>query len=242
LFPWAQFRRHKAAVKLHTLLDMRGAIPSVIVLTSGKVHDVNILDQLAIEPGTIYVMDRGYVDFERLYRIEQGGAFFVTRAKSNFRFRRLASRPVDKSGGLQCDQTVGLKGVAVRKTFPDALRRIRHLDTERAKRLVFLTNHFDLPAGTVAQLYRCRWKVELFFKWIKQHLRIRAFYGTSENAVRSQVWIAIVVYVLVAIMKKELQLDQSRYTILAVLDATITEKLPILQAFSRFEYTIHEGQ
>jgi hypothetical protein len=232
LFPWAQFRKHKAAVKVHTLLDMRGSIPSVIIITTGKVHDVNILDDLVIEPGAFYVMDRGYLDFDRLHHIDQERAFFVTRAKSNSRFRRLSSHPVDKSIGVQCDQTVGLKGVVVRKTYPGVLRRIRYRDPETGKRLVFLTNNFLLPAATIAQLFRGRWKVELFFKWIKQHLRIKAFYGTNQNAVRTQIWIAIAVYVLVAIIKKELRLDHSLYTILQILDATILEKMPILQAFS----------
>jgi len=238
LFPWATFRKHKAAVKLHTLLDMRGAVPSVVIITNGKVHDVNILDDLLIEPGAIYVMDRGYLDFGRLHRIDQERAFFLTRAKSNFQFRRLSSHPVDKNSGIQCDQTVGLKGAAVRKTYPGAMRRVRYLDPERGKRLVFLTNNFALPAATIAQLYRCRWKVELFFKWIKQHLRIKAFYGTNENAVRTQVWIAIAVYVLVAIMKKELNLSHSLYTILQILDTTILENMPILQAFSIEDYRI----
>jgi hypothetical protein len=242
LFPWAQFRRHKAAVKLHTLLDVRGSIPSVIIITSGKVHDVNILDELSIEPGAIYVMDRGYLDFARLHRIDQDRAFFLTRAKSNFQFRRLRSHPVNKSRGVQCDQTIVLKGHAVRKDYPGALRRIRYLDPEDGKRFVFLTNHFKLSAITIAQLYRSRWKVELFFKWIKQHLRIKAFYGTSDNAVRSQVWIAIAVYVLVAIMKKELGLEHRLYTILQILDAVITENMPILQAFSMQEHTIQEDE
>lgn len=213
LFPWAKFRKHKAAVKLHTLLDLRASIPTTVIITPGSVHDVNIMDQLFWEPGAIYVMDRGYVDFSRLYHIDQGQAFFVTRAKRNFRFQRLYSRPMNKSSGLRCDQTVLLHGFYAQKDYPDKLRRIRYFDHQTHKALVFLTNNFTLPALTIAQLYRCRWQVELFFKWIKQHLRIKAFYGTSENAVKTQIWIAISIYVLVAIVKKRLNLRHSLYSI-----------------------------
>lgn len=233
LFPWALFRKHKAAIKLHTLLDVRAKIPTVIIITSGKVHDVNILDEFLFEPGAIYVMDRGYVDFKRLHHIQQASAFFVTRAKRNFRFRRLYSHPVDKTTGLQCDQTIVLTGFYARKEYPEKLRRIRYLDPETDKRFVFLTNNFALPALIITQLYRARWHVELFFKWVKQHLRIKAFYGTSENAVKTQIWIAIAVYVLVAIVKKRLNLSQSLYGILQILSLTVFEKTPILQLFSQ---------
>jgi hypothetical protein len=232
LFPWATFRKRKGAVKLHTLLDLRGSIPSVVIITPGSVHDVNILDELLFEAGAIYVMDRGYMDFARLHRIEESSAFFVTRAKRNFQFQRLYSRPVDKSTGLQCDQTVTLTGFYSQKDYPEKLRRIRYRDPTTQKRFVFLTNNFALAPLTIAQLYRTRWRVELFFKWIKQHLRIKAFYGTSENAVKTQVWIAISVYVLVAILKKQLNLDRSLYTMLQILSVTLFEKTPILQAFS----------
>jgi Transposase DDE domain/Domain of unknown function (DUF4372) len=236
LFPWAEFRKHKGAIKLHTLLDLRGSIPAVIVITHGKVHDVNVLDQISIEPGAFYVMDRGYLDFARLHRIHESGAFFVTRAKRNFRFKRIYSRNVDKSTGIQCDQIVVPENFYAKKDYPSKLRRIRYYDTENNTRLVFLTNNLTLPAKTIADLYRCRWRVELFFKWIKQHLRIKAFYGTTENAVKTQVWIAISVYVLVAIVKKLLKLDQSLYTILQILSVTLFEKTPILRALSRMEY------
>jgi len=232
LFPWATFRKRKGAVKLHTLLDVRGSIPSVVIITPGSVHDVNILDDLLVEAGAIYVMDRGYMDFARLHRIEQSSAFFVTRAKRNFQFQRMYSRPVDKSTGLQCDQTVVLTGFYSQKDYPGKLRRIRYRDPDTQKRFVFLTNNFTLAPITIARLYRTRWRVELFFKWIKQHLRIKAFYGTSENAVKTQVWIAIAVYVLVAIVKKQLSLDRSLYTILQILSVTLFEKTPFLQAFS----------
>jgi hypothetical protein len=236
LFPWAEFRKHKGAIKLHTLLDLRGSIPKVIVITHGKVHDVNVLDQISIEPGAFYVMDRGYLDFARLHRIHESGAFFVTRAKRNFRFKRIYSRTVDKSTGIQCDQIVVPENFYAKKDYPSKLRRIRYYDTENNTRLVFLTNNLTLPAKTIADLYRCRRRVELFFKWIKQHLRIKAFYGTTENAVKTQVWIAISVYVLVAIVKKLLKLDQSLYTILQILSVTLFEKTPILRALSRMEY------
>lgn len=232
LFPWALFRKRKAAVKLHTLLDVRAKIPTVIVITSGKAHDVTILDEFLFEPGAIYVMDRGYVDFKRLHFIQEASAFFVTRAKRNFRCRRLYSNPVDKTTGLQCDQTVVLTGLYASKDYPEKLRRIRYRDPETGKRFVFLTNNHALPALVIAQLYRARWHVELFFKWIKQHLRIKTFYGTSENAVKTQIWIAIAVYVLVAIVKKHLNLSQSLYGILQILSVTQFEKTPISRLFS----------
>jgi len=232
LFPWALFRKKKGAVKLHTLIDLRGNIPTVVFITHGKVHDVNILDDLVIEAGAIYVMDRGYLDFERLCMIHQSSAFFVTRAKSNFDFKRLYSKRVDKSTGVLCDQIVTLQGFYARKSYPEKLRRIKYYDADKKKRLVFLTNNFLLPALTIAEIYRCRWQVELFFKWIKQHLRIKAFYGTSENAVKTQIWIAISVYVLVAIVKKRLDLNLSLYTILQILSVSLFEKSPILQALT----------
>jgi hypothetical protein len=232
LFPWAKFRKHKGAIKLHTLLDLRGSIPSLVVITHGKIHDVTILDQLIFEPGAFYIVDRGYLDFARLYVIHQSSAFFVTRAKSNFSFKRLYSRPVDKSTGVQCDQIIILEGFYARKDYPEKLRRVRYFDVTQNKRLVFLTNNFTLPALTIAQLFQCRWQIELFFKWIKQHLRIKAFYGTTENAVKTQIWIAITVYVLVAIVKKHLKLDQSLYTILQILSISLFEKTPILEALA----------
>jgi hypothetical protein len=233
LFPWAKFRRRKGAIKLHTLLALRGNFPTVVILTTGKVHDVNILDDLTYEPGSFYIADRGYLDFRRLYRLHLCGAFFVTRAKKNSRFQRRSSRPVDKSTGLRFDQTVVLSGFYSRREYPEALRRIGFRDPQTGKALVFLTNNFTEPALTIAQLYRCRWQVELFFKWIKQHLRIKAFYGTSENAVRIQVWVAISVYVLVAIVKKRLCLSASPYTILQILSLSLFEKTPILQGLSQ---------
>jgi hypothetical protein len=232
LFPWAKFRNHKGAIKLHTLIDLRGSIPAFVIITHGKVHEVTILDDLIIETGAVYIMDRGYLDFRRLYRIHQSLAFFVTRAKSNFKFKRLYSKRIDRTTGVRCDQIIVLKGFYVRKDYPDKFRRIRYYDTETNKTLVFLTNNFILPAVTIAKLYRCRWQVELFFKWIKQHLRIKAFYGTTENAVKTQIWIAISVYVLVAIVKKRLNLNHSLYTILQILSVTLLEKIPLLQAFS----------
>jgi hypothetical protein len=233
LFPWAKFRRHKAAIKLHTLLTLRGNFPTVVILTTGKVHDVNILDELHYEAGSFYIMDRGYLDFARLHRLHQSSAFFVTRTKQNFRFQRRYSRPVDKTTGLRFDQTVILTGFSARRDYPEPLRRIGFRDPQTCKALVFLTNNFTEPALTIAQLYRCRWRIELFFKWIKQHLRIKAFYGTSDNAVRVQVWIAISVYLLVAILKKRLRLSASLYTILQILSLTLFEKTPILQALSQ---------
>ena len=236
LFPWARFRKRKAAVKLHTLLDLRGSIPSVVIITPGKVHDVRILDQLVLEPGAIYVVDRGYIDFARLYRIHQTGAFFVTRTKNNFRFRRLYSQKTE-SESIRFDQIIVAHNFYAKRDYPAKMRRIRYLDAVTQKRLTFLTNNLSLPALTIADLYRYRWHVELFFKWIKQHLRIKAFYGTTENAVKTQIWIAITIYVLVAIVKKRLKLDQSLYTILQILSVTLFEKTPILQAFTEMPYT-----
>ena len=242
LFPWAKFRNRKGAVKLHTLIDLRGSIPVFVIITHGKVHEVTVLDDLIIEAGAIYIMDRGYLDFQRLHRIQQTSAFFVTRAKSNFKFKRLYSNRVDKSTGVQCDQIIVLTGFYAKKDYPDKLRRIRYHDAEHNNTLVFLTNNFTLPALTIAKLYRCRWQVELFFKWIKQHLRIKAFYGTTENAVKTQIWIAISVYVLVAIVKKRLNLKHSLYTILQILSVTLLEKIQLLQAFSPMEDDDRNGE
>ena len=236
LFPWARFRKTKGAIKLHTLIDLRGAIPTFIEITDGKVHDVNILDELIPEAGSFYVMDRGYLDFARLYTLSLFAAYFVIRSKSNLRFRRLYSHPVDKSTGLRCDQTIVLTGVNSARDYPDKLRRTRFFDIETEKDLTFLSNNFILPALTVAQLYKCRWKVELFFKWIKQHLRIKAFFGTSENAVKTQIWIAISVYILIAILKKRLNLDFSLYTILQILSVTAFEQAPIIQVLTNSTY------
>ena len=229
LFPWARFRQTKGAVKLHTLLDLRGSIPSFIHISDGKLHDVNIRDQIAFEAGSFYIMDRGYIDFGRLHSRHQAQAFFVIRAKSNLQFQRVYSHPIDKDTGLRCDQTIRLTGTRSRGDYPTPLRRVKFYDAMHDQRLVFLTNHFDLPALTIAALYRSRWQVELFFKWIKQHLRIKAFFGTSENAVKTQVWIAIAVYVLVAIVKKRLGSEASLYTILQILSLTLFEKTPIDQ-------------
>ena len=231
VFPWAPFRSTKAAVKLHTLLDLRGSIPSFIFISDGKMHDVNILDQLVPEAGAFYVMDRGYLDFERLAHLDDAGSFFVTRAKSNLKARRRYSRPVDRSTGLICDQTVLLTGFYSRQGFDRPLRRIKFNDPQTGKRLVFLTNNFALDALTIAKLYKYRWQVELFFKWIKQHLRIKAFFGTSENAVKSQIWIAVSVYVLVAIVKKRLALPATLYEILQILSLTLFEKTPVDSLF-----------
>ena len=242
LFPWAQFRRHKAAVKLHTLLDLRGNIPCFIHITSGKVHDVNALDHLVLEPGAFYMLDRGYVDFARLYRFTLAGAFFVTRAKRRLDYNRRHCRVVDRTTGLRADQTITLNGPRTSQLYPDGLRRISYVDPDRNKRLVFLTNNFALPPLTIARLYRCRWQVELFFKWIKQHLHIKAFFGLSENAVKTQVWIAVAAYVLVAIIKKQLCLEPSLYEILQVLSVTLFEKSPFLQAFSRPVNTNDTGE
>ena len=231
VFPWAPFRSTKAAVKLHTLLDLRGSIPSFIFISDGKMHDVNILDQLVPEAGAFYVMDRGYLDFERLAHLDDAGSFFVTRAKSNLKARRRYSRPVDRSTGLICDQTVLLTGFYSRQGFDRPLRRIKFNDPQTGKQLVFLTNNFALDALTIAKLYKYRWQVELFFKWIKQHLRIKAFFGTSENAVKSQIWIAVSVYVLVAIVKKRLALPATLYEILQILSLTLFEKTPVDSLF-----------
>jgi hypothetical protein len=230
LFPWARFRQHKGAVKMHTLLDLRGNIPTFIRVTSGKVHDVNILDEILPEAGAFYVMDRGYVDFERLYIFTLSAAFFVVRTKSNVLLQRRYSHPVDKTTGVRSDHTVILTAIDSVKAYPEQLRRVSYLDVKTGKRLKFLTNNFTLPALTIAQIYKSRWQVELFFKWIKQHLRIKAFYGTSENAVKTQIWIAVSVYVLVAIVRKRVGLDASLYQILQILSLTLFEKTPILQA------------
>jgi hypothetical protein len=232
LFPWAQFRRHKSAVKLHTLIDLRGNIPCFVHVSGGAMADVTSLDLLPVEAGSFYVMDRGYTDFARLYRFTQGLAFFVTRAKKDLDFARRAYRHVDPSVGLRSDQTIVLCGPKSSERYPVPLRRISYYAADISKRFVFLTNNFDLPALTITQLYRCRWQVELFFKWIKQHLRIKAFYGTSINAVKTQVWIAVCVYVLVAIVKKELRIERSLSEILQILSIGLFEKTPILQAFS----------
>jgi hypothetical protein len=230
VFPWARFRKHKAAVKMHTLLDLYGNIPTFIRITNGKVHDVNILDEILLEAGAFYVMDRAYIDFERLYWFTLCSAFFVTRTKENVLLQRRYSHPVDKSTGVLSDQTVILTAIESAKAYPEALRRISYRDPITEKRLRFLTNNFVLPALTIAEIYRCRWQVELFFKWIKQHLRIKAFFGTSENAVKTQIWIAVAVYVLVAIVRKKLGLEASLYQILQVLSVTLFEKTPILRA------------
>ena len=236
LFPWARFRKRKAAVKLHTLLDLQGNIPVFIEITDGKYHDVNVLDVLVPEAGSFYIMDRGYIDFGRLYQFNRHHAFFVIRAKDNLKYRRLYSHPIDRETGLRCDQTVILTGFYQAKNYSDKLRRIRYYDAENKKRFTFLTNNFTLEALTIANLYKSRWKIELFFKWIKQHLRIKAFYGTSENAVKTQIWIAIATYILVAIVKKRLKLDISLYTFLQVLSLSQFERAPILQLLTSCEY------
>ena len=232
LFPWARFRKTKSAIKLHTLMNLRGSIPEFIHISDGKMHDVNILDMLAPMPGAFYIMDRAYLDFDRLHRLHLEKAFFVTRTKSNFKFKRRYSHEVDKTTGVQCDQTIILTTHYPAKKYPETLRRVRYYDIERQKRLVFLTNNFQLPAETVAKLYKGRWQIEMFFKWIKQHLRIKSFFGTSENAVKVQIWTAIATYLLVAIMKKELKLDPPLYTILQVLSLSLFEKIPVIEAFS----------
>jgi hypothetical protein len=236
LFPWAYFRKRKGAVKLHTLLDLRGNIPTVIIITHGLIHEVNILDQLTFEAGAFYLMDRAYLDFPRLHRLHLASAFFVTRARKRFDCQRLYSAPVDRATGIMCDQIVTLSNPVPRAGYPDKLRRIRYFDPQQERRLIFLTNNFTLPPLTVAELYRSRWQVELFFKWIKQHLRIRKFYGTSENALKTQIWIAISVYVLVAIVKKQLNLEGSLYRILQILSVSLFEKTPILEALSLSDY------
>ena len=224
VFPWAPFRRSKAAAKLHTLLDLSGNIPTLIHISAGKMHEVNILDQLMPEPGAFYIVDRGFLDFERLFRFHEAGSFFVTRGKANLKAQRRYSHPVDRATGLICDQTIVLTGFYSHKGFQTPLRRIRFKDPKTGKRLIFLTNNFALPALTITDLYRCRWQVELFFKWIKQHLRIKQFYGTSENAVKTQIWIAVPVYVLVAIVKKRLNISASLYEMLQILSLTMFEK------------------
>ena len=236
LFPWAPFRRHKAAVKLHTLLDLRGNIPTFVRISSGKTHEVNILDELLIEPGAFYVMDKGYLDFGRLFRLHRQAAFFVIRAKSNLAYQRRESHPIDKTSGLRSDQTIVLTGPVVSQKYPEPLRRISFYDVDHQRKLVFLTNNFMLPAITIAQLYRCRWQIELFFKWIKQHLRIKSFYGNSDNAVKTQVWIAVSVYVLVAILKKELGSELSLAEILQILSVNTFEKTPLIQLLSSFSH------
>ena len=241
LFPWARFRRRKGAIKLHTLLDLRGAIPTVVAITAGTAAEVTLLDALLFEPGAFYVFDRGYTDFGRLFRLTEALAFFVIRGKRGLDYARRASRPVDKTTGLRSDQTIVLCGPKTATLYPSPLRRITYVDGETGHRFVFLTNNFALPALQIAQLYKCRWQVELFFKWIKQHLRIKAFYGTSVNAVKTQVWIAITVYVLVAIVKKRLRLPQSLYTILQVLSVTLFEKTPIYQALAQLPDPAVEG-
>jgi len=236
LFPWAKFRKNKGAVKMHTQLDLRGSIPTFIEITDGKVHDVNILDLLILEPGAFYIMDRAYLDFERLYHMHQCLTFFVVREKHNFNFRRLYSREVDKTSGFKCDQTIKLTGFYTSKKYPDKLRRIKYYDKERDKTLVFITNNFVYNAEVIAQLYKERWRIELFFKWIKQHLRIKRFYGTTLNAVYTQIWIAVSVYLLVAIMKRKLKLKQELYTILQILSISIFEKVSVNQLFENKNY------
>jgi hypothetical protein len=236
LFPWAKFRKTKGAVKLHTLLDLHGNIPNLIIITHGKVSDISILDHIPLEAGALYIFDRGYTEFARFYRIHQSGAFYVTRAKSNFDCQRICSHPVEKSTGLRSDQTVILKGYYTCKDYPERLRRISYFDAENHRRLVFITNQLHLPALTIAQLYKCRWQIELFFKWIKQHLRIKAFYGTSKNAVKTQIWTAISIYLLVAIIKKTLRLEQSIYTILQILRISLFERVPIYQLLTQHDY------
>jgi IS4 transposase len=233
VFPWAPFRSTKAAVKLHTLLDLRGNIPSFLHISDGKLHDVNVLDLLLPEPGAFYIMDRGYIDFDRLYQLHEAKSFFVTRAKSNLKAQRRYSHPVDRSTGLICDQTIVLTGFYSKQDFDTPLRRVRFKDPATGKALVFLTNNFTLPAFTITELYRCRWQVELFFKWIKQHLRIKVFFGTSENAVKTQIWIAVSVYVLVAIVKKRLNLSASLYEMLQILSLTMFERIPLDQLLNK---------
>lgn len=242
LFPWARFRLTKAAIKLHTLLDLRGAIPSFIHVSEGKLHDVNVLDLLLPEAGAIYVMDRGYIDYQRLHALHLAGAFFVIRAKSNIDLRRISSASVDRTTGVICDQTVILQSAYAQPRYPAQLRKVRYADPDTGKTLVFLTNQFTLAPRTICDLYKARWQIELFFKWVKQHLRIKRFYGTSENAVKSQIWIAVSVYVLVAIIKKRLNLDASLYTLLQIFSVTLFEKIPLEQALSRGQYELFDQQ
>ncbi len=236
MFPWAKFRKAKGAVKIHTLMNLQGNIPEFILISDGKLHDVNALDYLIPSPGAYYVMDRGYLDFTRLYELDQAKAYFVTRAKKNFKFKRRYSHAVDKSTGVQCDQTVVLETYYSHQGYPQPLRRIRYFDDNLGKQLVFLTNNFDLPATTITALYKSRWQIELFFKWIKQHLRIKSFYGTNQNAVKSQIWTAVSVYLLVAIVKKRLRIELSLYTILQILSVSIFEKTPLVKLFSQTDY------
>jgi hypothetical protein len=236
MFPWAKFRKAKGAVKMHTLLNLQGNIPEFILISDGKLHDVNVLDYLVPMPGAYYVMDRGYLDFARLYQLHQAKSYFITRAKKNFAFQRRYSHEVDKLAGVQCDQTVVLETYYSFQGYPEPLRRIRYYDRSLSKRLVFLTNDFDLPATTIASLYKSRWQIELFFKWIKQHLRIKSFYGTNQNAVKAQIWIAVSVYLLVAIVKKRLGIELSLYTILQILSVSVFEKTPLVKLFSQSEY------
>lgn len=240
LFPWASFRKHKAAVKMHTLLNLRGNIPSFLSISPGNVHDLNLLDELLLEPGSVYVLDKAYMDFARLYVFTQSFAYFVTRAKANLRFQRVYSRSVDDTLGTRCDQTIRLLGFYSAQHYPAQLRRIKYYDADTKRLLVFLTNNFLLPPHTIAQLYKCRWQIELFFKWIKQHLRIKAFYGTSDNAVRTQIWIAVSMYVLIAILKKRLSLEHRPYTILQILSISLFEKVPIIQALTNFNPGIED--
>ena len=242
LFSWASFRKHKAAVKMHTLMDLHGNIPSFIEITEGRLHDVNILDILVPEPGAFYIMDRGYLDFGRLYTFNQFLAFFVTRTKRNTKFRRLYSHSVDRTDGLRCDQTIMLVTPKSLAGYPEKLRRVKYFDVEKEKPLVFLTNNFVLPALTIANLYKCRWQIELFFKWIKQHLRIKAFYGTSENAVKTQIWIAVSTYVIVAILRKRLHLELNLYTILQILSVNLFEKVKLNQLLENYNYRITPNQ
>jgi hypothetical protein len=242
LFPWARFRSHKGGIKVHTLLDLRGNIPSFIEITPAKIHEIHILDQLIFEPGALYLMDRAYLDFARLYTLAQGLAFFIIRARKNFHCQRVSSLPVDPGTGVRCDQTIYLNSFYPAKNYPDRLRRIHYRDAETEKHLTFLTNNFFLPALTIAQLYRCRWQVELFFKWIKQHLRIKKFHGLSPHAVKTQIWIAISVYVLVAIIRKRLKLDLNLYPILQILSLTLFEKVPLLQLLTQTRCENKPGQ
>jgi hypothetical protein len=241
MFPWAKYKKDRGAAKIHTLLNLRGSIPEYIYLSDGKLHDINLLDQLIPLPGAYYVMDRGYLDFTRLYALHNGKAFFVIRSRNNIQFKRRYSHPIDRSTGLICDQTVVLTGVFTQTYYPTPLRRVKFFDHEMAKPIIVFTNDFDMPARTVSELYKARWKIELFFKWIKQHLRIKAFYGTSPNAVKTQIWIAITAYLLIAIVKKRLQIKQSLYTFLQVLSVSLFEKIPVLQALQESDYRTQTG-
>jgi hypothetical protein len=241
LFPWARFRTRKGAIKLHTLLDLRGNIPVFVHISDGKMHDVRVLDVLVPEPGAIYILDRGYIDFERLWRLHEAQALFVVRAKGNLNFRRRYSRPVDRSSGLFCDQTIVLTGRDSAEAYPAALRRVRFRDLETGKDITVVTNNFALSADTIAKLYRARWQIELFFKWIKQHLRIKAFYGNSANAVKTQIWVAISAYVLIAILRKRLEIERDLYTLLQILSVTLFEKVPVAEALAATDYNLKDG-